>query len=857
MTKFPRTAFCALILSAVSAVVAPAEGPPPALSNQHASIRIDDKGFITSITSRQSQREYSPAGHPSPLLSLHEDGQPNDKLLSPVSAIFHFERNEIELKYPNGATAIVKAEEKDTYFRFQLVSLTARGKVDNVVWGPLHTTVSKIIGDIIGVVRDDDWAIGMIGLDDNTIAGPVADGDCYSMGYYIHSPDPVKHPVPPKYKEGQWFSVGGDGISDTAFFSRPEEYFRYVCGNGAMQQPEFGSTIAYHARDRRKSYVHFWSLLPGFKHSRPRHMVSDPVEDVDFIGSGVALYACPDELGLATLEKITLAEGLPYITDRDGVWIRNPASYRPTVYWNGPVDKAIEYTKALGLKDISRDTGGFYPSLVGEFVEGKGYEKVWTGHVELSGGKKMTYKEFAGEAHKHGVTHGGLHTLCVFLQGGHNRHVTPVPSERLQTICRTKLAKDISDTDTEIVVTDPSFLAEIGTWPQGDKSNYLRIGGEMLYLESISDSAPWTLKVRRGRSSKAAAHKAGDELVKLQQNCYNGFVPDMTLLPDYADYYASLMFHNGMDTINFDGFESTVYQNHGYYGARVFCRRLFETYHKLTGGKWPRVTGSNLFPGAWEYFNVCDLGDGDNMLDSFTGRRAIEGKDIGNGFSASWFPATFGIQNWHREWSLYDAENLEAKAVGWNATYALSTSQTVIDRTGERDAIFKAFRAWQNARAQTVFTKQQKLRLRDPDYKFHLEQTGPKSFVLHPVKKIRLSELASKGKEAQVTVPNPYDAQPAQWELRTQNPATGCTITLPGGGKIQTDKPLEPGQFIICKGGEACLADKYRKKVADLKMDQAATLPAGESKTGVQFPGSGNVRFDLTVWAVGKGEEAR
>ena len=183
------------------------------------------------------------------------------------------------------------------------------------------------------------------------------------MGYYIHSPDPVKYPVPPQYKEGQWFNIGGDGVSDTAFYSHPEEYFQQVFGSGAKLEPEFGSTVAYHARDRRKSYVHYFSLLPGFQRSRPRHMVSDPVEGVDFIGSGVALYACPDDQGLATIESIILAEGLPHIVI-DGKWIRDPASLRaPPLYWSGPYDKCIEYAKALGLKDISRDTGEFYPCL--------------------------------------------------------------------------------------------------------------------------------------------------------------------------------------------------------------------------------------------------------------------------------------------------------------------------------------------------------------------------------------------------------------------------------------------------------------------------------------------------------------
>ena len=98
-----------------------------------------------------------------------------------------------------------------------------------------------------------------------------------------------------------------------------------------MLEPDFGSTVAYHARDRRKSYSYLFSLLPGFERSRPRHQVSDPVPGVDFIGSGMALYACPDDLGLATIEKITLAEGLPHIVI-NGKWIRDPAAFSPTVY---------------------------------------------------------------------------------------------------------------------------------------------------------------------------------------------------------------------------------------------------------------------------------------------------------------------------------------------------------------------------------------------------------------------------------------------------------------------------------------------------------------------------------------------
>lgn len=688
----------------------------------YARIKIDRKGSITSIVALGSGKEYSPAGHPSPLLSLHESGSSNDRLLIPVSCVWAGDG--ITLKWSNGATAVVKATAKGGYLRFQLVSLEPRGMVDNIVWGPVNTTVRGKIGDLIGVVRDADFAIGMLGLDDNTISGPVEDGDCYGMGYFIHSSDPTKYPVDPKYKEGQWFNIGGDGISDTAFYSHPEEYFNQVMGSGAKIVPDFGSCVVYHSRDRRKPYVHYFSLLPGFKIHERKHMVSDPVPGVDFLGSAIALYACPDDLGLKTIENIIRNEGLPYLTDRDGRWVRDPAALRPTLYWNGPVDKVIEYAKAMGFKDLSRDTGEFYANRL---------NRNWQGRVHFSDGRNMSYREFAEECHKNGLTHGGLHTLCLFLQGGISGDVTPVPSAHLQTVCRTTLAKDISETDTEFVVTDPSFLAENGTWPKnGDGQNYLRIGTEMMIYKGISDSAPWTLGgVKRGHASRAVAHKAGDELAKLMQNCYNGFAPDMTLMLDHAEYYADLMVRNGMDTINFDGFESTLYQNHGYYGVRVFCRRLFETYHKLTQGRYPRVTGSCVFPGSWEYLNVCDVGGGNHMFNPISGKWGIEGKDIRNAWDASWYPPTFGIQGWNSGWSLCEAETLMSMAVAWDATFALSASQGAIDKTAAKEEIFKSFTAWQEAREKQLFTKPQKEKMKDSSVKFHLEKTADGSFMLH------------------------------------------------------------------------------------------------------------------------------
>ncbi len=846
MISFPKFPVCLGFFAWCCLTAQSAERQSWTFENGYASSVVDDRGRLTSLRDRRSGTEYLAPGLSSPILALHEAG----KDVPPETAAFDPVTQILTLNYTNGSTASVQVTARDKYFRFQLLNLARRGRVDNVVWGPVHTTISQIIGDLIGVVRDEHWAIGMLGLDDNTIAGPVVDGDCYGMGYYIHSPDPVKYPVPAPYHEGQWFNIGGDGVSDTAFYSHPKEYFQQVFGNGAKLEPGSGSAITYHARDRRQAYTHLFSLLPGFAGSRPRHQVSDPM-NVDFIGSGIALYACPDESGLATIENILIAENLPHIMF-DGKWVRDPAGNKPDIAWTGPHDKLIEYADALGLKGVQDEGQGEYYANPADHWQGN--------RVGFSDGRTLPYQEFLAEANQHGIRY-GLHTLCLFLQGGRCTDVTPAPSSHLQTVLRTKLARDISATDTNIVVTDPSWLAEDGTWPMRDGANYLQIGSEMLKYQGISTNAPWTLTgIVRGHASKAQAHQAGDELVKLQLNCYHGFCPDMTLLPDYADYYATVMYETGMQYIDFDGLESTLYQNHGYYAVRTFFRRLFATYARLSGGNSPRVMGSCVFAGGWEFMSVCNVGGGNHMFDPVNNRWGIEGKDVRNGFANCYFPATFGIQGYQADWSLYDAENLQAKSIGWNATYMLGINQEVVEKSGEKESIFKHFRTWENARAANVFNAATKARLKDLSLKFHLEQTSDKSFALQPVQEIRLTDKVD-GDPKTFAITNTFDRQPLRFALRFtgtgEATVDGVTITLPNGARIKHSGKMKAGEFIISNGNSAWATDKFRKKTADIILTESATLPRGTTIISIQTADTSvaaNSQFQLTIYTLGEPE---
>lgn len=799
-----------------------------------ATILIDDRGYITSLKSRLTKSEYCPNGHPSPVLSL----QDHKKLIGPNRAIIRNSKREIDLWYPNGSMATVKIAAKDRYFRLELVSLKNRGAVDDVVWGPVHTKVSQRIGDIIGVVHDDQWAIGMSGLTDNTIAGTPVDGDCYGMAYFVHSPDPIKYPVKAPYKEGQRFNIGGDGVNDVAFYSHPEEYFQQVFGNGAQLEPEFGSTIAYHSRDRRTSRTNLFSLLPGFKGSRPRNQVSDPV-NVDFIGSGIALYACPVKDVLPIIEKIQIAEHLPHVM-MDGKWVRDPSGQKPDIAWYGPHDKLIEYANALGIKAVQDEGQGEYYANPADHWQGK--------RVGFTNGNNLSYREYTDQLSRHGIKY-GLHTLCLFLQAGRCTDVSPIPSRNLQTVLRTKLANSVSKSSAEIEVTDPSFLAEDGTWPMRDGSNTLRIGNELLSYTGISLTAPFVLQgVKRAQFGTIASdHTGGEEVSKLQMNCYNGFVPDMEGMLTYADYYATVLAENGMQYIDFDGLESTLYQNHGYFGVRRFFRRLFDTYAKKSGGKDLRVMGSSVFSGAWEYMSVCNIGGDNNMFDPVLNRWGIEGKDVRNGFGNSFLPATFGIQTLHSDWSLYDAENLQAKSIGWNASYMLGLSQGTVEKCGEKKRIFAAIRTWENARAQGVFTQSVKERLKDMSLKFHLDQSKEGLFTLTQIKEARFTSGTA-------ALSNNDDAQPLSFSIQALGAIERGIIRLPNGSTLRCDRKVEAGQFIISNGLQVYIADKNRNMIAPLSFDGKLILPKGNSELAIasELRNTEPMKVSLIVWIAGK-----
>jgi hypothetical protein len=702
------------------------------LKTKYASISINEKGYITSVKDLSGKKEFIAKGQSSPLLSVYVWDK--KQTFEPRSALFNKTKNEFTFEYQNGTEAIVKVSPKEEYFRFELIDLKNRNGVDNVIWGPVKTSISKTIGELIGVVRNDNFAIGMFGLNDNTTTGLPSNGDALEMmHYYIHSPDPVKYPLPANLKEGQKFRIGGDGVSDVAFYSHPEEYYRMTCGNGAILEPAYGSYIVYHSRDRRKSHTISKTIDPDILfQTDPQHMVVEGLEGVDLINSAIALYACPDKKGLSVIENIVKKEALPYIIDK-GKWIKSPKNNRPDVAWSGVHDSLISYTKQIGFRGV-QDEG-----------QGGGYAEYYYNPGNRLGGMKGKYSKgktediriFGERLKKEGIAY-GVHTLCEFIQTG-SSDVTPVPNKNLLKLFTVQLDKDLAPKDTIIVVKDTSYLNERGEY----NVNVLKIGDEIIRYKGVTKTRPYTLTgVERGYyKTFMLAHKKGEDVSKLKPNCYSGLMPDMILQDTYARAYADLLNECSMDFIDFDGMESCLYQGHGYYSYKRFFRSLFDQAAKH-GNNYIRVMGAGPSEGNWLYMNTINLGGGNHMFNPETGQWGIEGKDMRYVFESSYMPGTFGIQGFPKTAEI--AHNLQCKSIGWGAQYMLGMSQEVVEKNSEKFKIFKALNAWETAREADVFTEKHKEAFKSTTDKFKIEQNSANSWTLFTQKEGKGQWIAEK-----------------------------------------------------------------------------------------------------------------
>tara|TARA_R100001369_G_scaffold76278_1_gene105409 strand:- start:5868 stop:8144 length:2277 start_codon:yes stop_codon:yes gene_type:complete len=718
--------------------------PKQYFSTRYLGIKINNQGYLTSIKdiTKSQPREFSPADKPSPLLTLYNSKL--DTLYEPLSAKYGNSDNLIELGFPNNSVAKIRVEPKDKYLKFTLLSLTNREDIEGVQWGSIHTNITNLFGEIIGVARDTsetvNYALGMLALNDNTLGGTSRTiADAAPFQYVIHSPDSIQYPLPKDLHEGQVFTLGGNGISDVAFYAHKEPYYRILYGNAAEVDDKGRISITYNSRDRTKKREVFFSLIPNMPANIPNHIEVEPIPGVDYIGSSVALWGSPDHTALmSVIHDIVKEENLPYPTI-NGKWVKDPTAFVPDVLTYGRLyDSIISYTHQLGLKTISLYDQGFVRADRGNkgYLDGFDFEKK---PIRLTSGD-VSHREYAEMASKYGISIGRTPITTALAPG--TKDASPIPSDSLCHQLKRSLVGDISPTDTIIVVDDPKYMEEIASWEGHAKNlNMIKIGKELIHYLGISQEEPYRLlNVKRGYwGTQPASHNANDTIYKLQVTInfgYDGLIPNIALQDEIAEYYADVCKINGLGYYDFDGQEFLFNNGHGYYSAKRFFGKMFNKANEY-GLPSIRFTGATLSEGSWHYQSIWNVGGGKNLYDIDTrewGSTTSQGKDLRDVTYANFFPVGVGGNFPITSTSTAEQyEHIMAVSCGIGMTFSLKLNQNDVESCPEKYEIFKVIRTWQKAREANAFPRELKKLLVKADRNWELEQIDQDNWSLYPV----------------------------------------------------------------------------------------------------------------------------
>ncbi len=639
------------------------------LKTSYFELEIDSSGNIVGLIDSATGKNYASQDSISPLFSVRIQNKvekPQKLQVKNDTLLFQFEQD-VEAK--------IKYEEKETHLVLELVSISRNDIVDLVIWGPYRNTISKIIGETVGVVRGEAFALGIQSLNLKTLGGfPWNESD--SM------------PAFDIFKE--------DDLTDMHPISEGSVNYRVE----AAKPTTTGSSLQAYSRNRNKE-----RLIAQFDHEK---MIAPPYKDGGVLNSKIALFGVPVEKALETLGAIELEEGLPHPM-LDGQWTKaSPkanAAYIITSFTEETIDQAISLTKRAGLNYL--------------YHNGRTFES-W-GHFELFKGEFPNGREGLKACVEKAAAAGikvGTHTLSNFITTN-DPYVTPVPDKRLAIVGSSTITKPINSSTTEIEIASPDFFNQM-------KNNSLKtvmLGEELIQYGEVSKQAPWKLlDCQRGAfNTRAASHAQGKSISKLIDHNYKVFLTNADLTIEVSEKIAQLYNDTGLRQISFDGLEGNRSTGLGTYGESLMP---YTWYTNLSDDLKTHliIDASRTTHFFWHIYSRMNWGEPwyANFRESQTAYRFNNQAY----FKRNFMPGMLGWFLLKPETSIEDIEWLLAKSAGYEAGYALVAEHKVIAENGQSDSILTLIGDWEKLRLANVFTDGQKKRMRNTEKEFSIKKIG-------------------------------------------------------------------------------------------------------------------------------------
>ncbi len=555
-------------------------------------------------------------------------------------------------------------EQKKHSVNFELIKINNPEEIELVIWGPYPTIINEVIGETIGVVRGDEFALGIQALNPKTLGGyPWNENDCMP----------------------QLDIFENDDLTDLS-----EEGKRHVLYRVEAAKPtDFGSTLQAYCRNRDKERI-----ISNWNHdSYP----APAFDDGGIIGSKIALFGSLVEQTLETIGEIEIEENLPHPM-LNGKWakksIESSSSYIIMGFGEHDINSAIDITLEAGLKYL------YHP---GPF-------KTW-GHFELNdqfpngiqGLKKCV------ELAKESGIYMGLHTLSNFITTN-DSYVTPVPDDRLAKAGNSIINEDIDLNQTDIPVESIDVF-------RNTKNNNLKtiqIGKELIQYASVSDTTPWKLiNCRRGAfETEISQHSKGDKISLLADHGYKVFLSNPDLSIEIAKNIAEIYNKTGLRQISFDGLEGNRSTAMGNYGEILFTNTWFENLNNEIKEHYI-ADASRTSHYFWHTYTRMNWGEPwyAGFRESQTEYRLKNQKY----FSRNMMPGMLGWFSMRETTSLEDIEWMLARSAGFDAGFAFVVSQRVLQVNGQTKEILNKVKNWEFARQNGAFTSEQKEEMKNPE----------------------------------------------------------------------------------------------------------------------------------------------
>ncbi len=647
------------------------------LKSSFFQISINDKGAISQFVDIKSNKDYCSKDSISYLMSIRI----NNKIIPPQSA--ELKGDTVYLGYVGDIEAQIKVEQKKTHISFDLLSITQNDIIELIIWGPYATTIDQIIGETVGVVQGEEYAIGIQSLNIKTLGGyPWQESDCMPEFDIFEQED----------------------ASDMSSEGKRQVLYRIEAAKPTLT----GSSLQAYCRNRNKDRI-----VENLKH---QHFVAPKYNDGGIIDSKMALFGCQVLDVLETIGTIEIEENLPHPTI-DGQWGKiasgASAAYIIMDFNEKNIDEAIKITKKAGLRYL--------------YHYGRTF-KSW-GHFELSDDFPNGYegmKNCVEKAKEQGVML-GIHTLSNFIQTN-DAYVTPIPDKRLAQVGSSVLSADIDKNQIEISIASPIFFNQF-------KNNSLKtvmIDEELIRYSKVSAESPWKLlDCQRGAfNTKISSHQSGEKISKLIDHPYKVFLSNADLTIELSNNIAELYNQTGLRQISFDGLEGNRSTGMGSYGETLMP---YTWYNSLNDELKEHliIDASRTTHFFWHIYSRMNWGEPwyAGFRESQTAYRLKNQKY----FKRNLMPAMLGWFQMTDETSIEDIEWLLARSAAFNAGYAFVINKENVIKNGNSDKIFQLIGEWEKVRMAGLFTPEQKQRMEDVNNEFSLEIVGENEWNLYEV----------------------------------------------------------------------------------------------------------------------------